>query len=194
MQFIEQIRHLFLRHGSQPYEGRRPEPVTALQHALQCAQLAERAQADHTLVASALLHDVGHFVEAAVLPDHMDDVHEMRAVPLLAQAFGAAVVEPVRLHAQAKRYLVATDRRYIATLSPASLHSLALQGGAMGADEVRLFEELPYAVEAVALRRWDDQAKQPRKKTPPLDHYLPLLEDLALAEPFARPRTLVAML
>lgn len=194
MELIEQIADLFARHGGQPYEGRRREAVTALEHALQCAQLAEWAHADHSLVAAALLHDVGHFVEAAALADDIDDVHEMRAVPLLARAFGAAVVEPVRLHVQAKRYLVATDPRYGGTLSPASLHSLSLQGGPMCADEVRLFEELPYAVEAVALRRWDDLAKQPRKKTPPLAYYLPLLHDLALDAPLARPRTVVAAL
>jgi phosphonate degradation associated HDIG domain protein len=178
MDLVDRIEALFARHGQRPYDGARREAVTALEHALQCAQLAEWAHAEPALVAASLLHDVGHFIDTGAVTDRIDDVHEMRAVPLLAEAFGAAVVEPVRLHVQAKRYLVATDRRYRATLSPASVHSLDLQGGAMVDDEVRLFEALPHAIEAVALRRWDDQAKQAGRKTPPLGYYLPLLKDL----------------
>jgi phosphonate degradation associated HDIG domain protein len=178
MDLIDDIEALFDRHGASLYEGRRREPVTALQHALQCAQLAEWAQAGNSLVAAALLHDIGHFIEAPFLSDALDDVHEMRAVPFLSQAFGPAVVEPVRLHVQAKRYLVATDLQYLGNLTPASVHSLHLQGGPMCRDEVLLFEDLPYAVEAVALRRWDDLAKKPRGKTPTLAHYLSMLRDL----------------
>ena len=180
MHIVERIEILFNAYGHSAYEGARRESVTALEHALQCAQLAEWAHADGTLVAAALLHDIGHFIEAPAASDLFDDVHEMRAVPFLAAAFGADVVEPVRLHVQAKRYLVATNPGYRESLSAASLHSLALQGGAMGEDECQLFERLPYALEAVALRRWDDLAKTARKKTPPLDYYLPLLHEVIL--------------
>ena len=179
MDVIDQIEALFATHGGRPYEGRRREPVTALQHALQCAQLAEWAQAGPSLIAAALLHDIGHFIEAPMLSDAMDDVHEMRAVPFLSRAFGPAVVEPVRLHVQAKRYLVATDLQYLGNLSAASVHTLHLQGGPMCRDEALLFEELPYAVEAVALRRWDDLAKKPGGRTRRLDHYLPLLREVS---------------
>ncbi len=180
MDLIDDIEALFGRHGSSLYVGRRKEPVTALQHALQCAQLAEWAQASTSLVAAALLHDIGHFIEAPMFSDAIDDVHEMRAVPYLSRAFGSAVIEPVRLHVQAKRYLVSTDLQYLGNLSAASVHSLHLQGGPMCRDELMLFEQLPYAVEAVALRRWDDLAKKPRGKTPGLEHYLPLLRQLVL--------------
>jgi len=179
MDIVERIEILFNAYGHSAYEGNRRESVTALQHALQCAQLAEWAQAEDSLVVAALLHDIGHFVEAPSASDLFDDVHEMRAVPFLATAFGPAVIEPVRLHVQAKRYLVATDRGYAATLSPASVHSLTLQGGTMCDEECRLFEDLPYALEGVALRRWDDLAKTPGKKTPPLDYYLPLLRSVS---------------
>lgn len=179
MDLIDEIEALFDRHGSIVHEDRRREPLTALQHALQCAQLAEWAQAGDSLVAAALLHDIGHFIEAPVPGDAHDDVHEMRAVPFLSRAFGAAVVEPVRLHVQAKRYLVATDLQYLGHLSAASVHSLHRQGGPMCHDEVLLFEGLPYAVEAVALRRWDDLAKKLRGKTPALGHYLALLRKVS---------------
>jgi phosphonate degradation associated HDIG domain protein len=182
LSFTHRIEALFARHGGTLYEGARAEPVTALAHALQCAQLAEWAHADTSLVAAALLHDVGHFVELDIdldrPGDRTDDRHEEAAVPLLAQAFDASVTEPVRLHVAAKRYLVRVDGRHAETLSPASVHSLALQGGPMGDDELRRFEALPFAMDAVQLRRWDDLAKVPGKRTPPLSYYLALLDEL----------------
>jgi phosphonate degradation associated HDIG domain protein len=178
MDAIDRIEALFDAHGEARFDGRRREDVTALEHALQCAQLAEWAHADDALVAAALLHDLGHLVDAERRLGDGDNLHEMRALPLLSEAFGATVIEPIRLHVQAKRYLVATDGRYLATLSAASVHALHLQGGPMSRDEVLLFESRPYAEDAVMLRRWDDLARRPRKRTPPLAHYLALLRDL----------------
>jgi predicted HD phosphohydrolase len=86
----------------------------------------------------------------------MDDVHELRALGFLASSFGADVLEPIRLHVQAKRYLVTVDPPYVQTLSAASAYTLQLQGGPMSPDEVRLFLALPHAEEALSLRRWDD--------------------------------------
>jgi predicted HD phosphohydrolase len=178
MDVIERIETLFLTQGHTLYEGRRAEAVTALQHALQCAQLAEWAGSPVALVAAALLHDVGHFVG---IEDHdLDDVHEQRALGLLSLDFSRAVLEPIRLHVEAKRYLVAVHPKYASKLSPAWLHSLLLQGGAMNADERRWFASLPYAEEAVSLRRFDDAAKTPGQRTPPLAYYLGLIEPLRL--------------
>ncbi|MEO3689906.1 phosphohydrolase [Roseateles paludis] len=178
---IARIEQLFMDHGEQPYEGARRESVSATAHALQCAQLAEWAHADHHQVAAAFLHDIGHFLaaEAVARDDHLDDAHEALALPLLARCFGPAVTEPIRLHVQAKRYLVSVDAAYFLGLSPASVHSLQLQGGPMSKAESQAFERLPFAREAVQLRRWDDLAKVPGHATPPLDYYLALLQDLA---------------
>lgn len=175
---LQHIEALFALHGHRPYEGARREPVTMLEHALQCAQLAEWADARTTLVIAALLHDIGHFIGTDGIGDDEDDTHETRAVPLLVHAFGAAVAEPVRLHVAAKRYLVATDAAYAGTLSSASVHSLGLQGGPMTLDERTAFDALPHAGEALMLRRWDDMAKTPGKPTPPLAWYLTLMEEL----------------
>jgi phosphonate degradation associated HDIG domain protein len=176
----DEVEQLFERHGQVLYDGLRREPVTALAHALQCAQLAEWAHAEPTLVAAAFLHDVGHFL----LPqddDRVDDAHEVRAVPWLARGFGVAVTEPVRLHVMAKRYLVRTDAAYGTALSVASRHSLALQGGPMSDAELLAFEQMPFAMQAVRLRRWDDAAKEPGRRTPPLGYYLALLRELQQA-------------
>ena len=61
---MRDIQNLFALHGDQAYDDSRREPVTATQHALQCAQLAEWAHADDALVAAAFLHDIGHFIAA----------------------------------------------------------------------------------------------------------------------------------
>jgi phosphonate degradation associated HDIG domain protein len=183
---LDQIEELFQAHGHLHYNAKREEPVSALAHALQCAQLAEWAAAPDHLVAAALLHDVGHFIAPLPGTDSIDDVHELRALGLLRTAFGGEVFEPVRLHVAAKRYLVTVDPHYQASLSSASLHTLSLQGGAMAPDEVRWFEALPYSAEAVALRRWDDAAKRPDWRTPPLAYYIELLQSVRLQPAAAR--------
>ncbi len=190
MDIVERIDQLFATHGHVAYDGARREAVSALEHALQCAQLAEWAHADRSLVAAAFLHDIGHFLvaEAVARNDRVDDRHEELAIPFLASAFDAAVTEPVRLHVQAKRYLVRIDEPYARSLSPASVHSLALQGGPMRDDEMERFEDLPFALEAVQLRRWDDLAKEPGRRTPPIDWYLALLDEVR-EQPFLDSKT-----
>jgi phosphonate degradation associated HDIG domain protein len=177
---LSEIEGLFHRFGAAPCDGCRRESVSALEHALQCAQLAEWAGAPPELVAAALLHDIGHFVAGE--PDEFaDDAHELRAVAWLHGVFGPAVTEPIRLHVAAKRYLAALEPAYRRVLSPASLHSLVLQGGAMSNDECLRFANEPFAEDALQLRRWDDAAKVPGRPTPPLDWYLGRLGDLLAA-------------
>jgi predicted HD phosphohydrolase len=85
----------------------------------------------------------------------------------------------VRLHVPAKRYLCATDASYFGMLSSASVHTLALQGGPMNAQEVARFEQEPYHREAVRVRRWDDQGKVAGLKTAALDDYAHMIRTLA---------------
>ena len=180
---VERIDHWFALHGATSYEGNRRESGSALNHALQCAQLAEDARADATLVAAALLHDVGHFVAIAEVGEmaDVDDVHELRGVAVLVRDFPPAVIEPIRLHVAAKRYLTAIEPKYFRGLSPASVHSLAQQGGPMDATEIARFEALPFAEDAVRLRRWDDLAKLPGMETPSLAYYLALVDEVRVA-------------
>jgi phosphonate degradation associated HDIG domain protein len=176
MPIIDQIIALFEQRGSALYGG---EAVTQTEHALQAAHLAELEGSSATLIVAALLHDVGHLVHD--LPDNaadlgVDDRHEALGAQWLQRHFGPAVTEPGRLHVQAKRYLCTVDESYLARLSPASKLSLALQGGPLSRDEAQAFERLPFAAEAVRLRRWDDEAKIPGWAVPPLEHYRPHLE------------------
>ena len=151
------------------------EAVTQRQHALQCAALAEAENAPASLIAAAFLHDIGHLLEKdfeAGLRNSEDRFHENLGEIYLKTHFGPEVTEPVRMHVAAKRYLCATDPEYFSKLSPASVHTLRLQGGPMNEDEAEAFIAQPYARDAVRLRIWDDCGKDPEMKTEPVDYYL----------------------
>jgi phosphonate degradation associated HDIG domain protein len=150
--------------------------VNQQQHALQAAALAERDGHGDSLVAAALLHDIGHMVHDLgenPADSGIDDHHEDLGHAWLTQHFGPEVTEPVRLHVAAKRYLCAVEADYFARLSPDSVKSLALQGGPMSAEEVAAFEALPEHKDAVQLRRYDERAKVKGLATPPVAHFLP---------------------
>lgn len=176
---IDQIVRLFRTEGAARYGM---EAVSQEQHALQCAMLAEEACAPPELVAACLLHDLGHLLHAHA-DAAKDDLHEYRSLPFLRGEFPEAVLQPVRLHVAAKRFLCAMDAEYLDELSPASRRSLELQGGAFSEAEVQKFLAEPHAMDAVALRRWDDMAKVPGRATRGWDHYAGVLEQASLRPP-----------
>ena len=176
---VETALELLEKAAARRYGG---EPVSQLEHALQCAHQAEQAQVPDDLVVAALLHDLGHLLHdlgEGATQRGLDDKHEVRALHLLRRAFGGAVLEPIRLHVDAKRYLCEVDTAYYDTLTPASKASLALQGGPFSADQAQRFILQPQAREAARLRVWDDHAKTPRVATPPLEHYAEVMRRCA---------------
>jgi phosphonate degradation associated HDIG domain protein len=175
------IERLFAERGGEQYAG---EPVTQLEHALQCALFAQDDGADDALVTAALLHDLGHLLhDLGPTPSlqGIDDVHQYRALPFLRGLFGDAVIEPVKLHVDAKRYLCATRAGYFAALSEDSKRSLGLQGGIFNEGQAEAFIAQSGAPEAVRLRVWDDRAKTAGLATPPLAHFLKRARYCALA-------------
>lgn len=174
---INTIFSVFARRGSGRYGE---EPVTQLQHAVQCGQLAIQASADDRLVAAALLHDIGHILGHDAMPAdcaaNLDDQHELKGYRFLQEHFGSAVADPVRLHVRAKRYLCKQDPEYQQGLSPTSLKSFFDQGGAMSAAEMAEFESELYFHDALRLRRWDDAAKDPSAMGPPLVQFARYLQ------------------
>jgi len=158
MLMFKVIEQCFAKHGDKKYG----EFVTQRQHALQCAMLASQEGSSSALIAASLLHDIGHMLDHSIGSKNPgeDLVHEVTGADFLAQWFPKEVTEPVRLHVVAKRFLTGNDFEYYNTLSPASKHSLDLQGGPMSADAQRQFLNVPFAKEAIQLRRWDDQAKE----------------------------------
>ena len=157
--------------------------ISQEQHALQCALLAQQAGADTNLVAAALLHDLGHVLAAPgsdAAPG--EDRHELRALDFLRGAFPRSVLDPIRLHVAAKRYLCARNAGYWDRLSPASKRSLDLQGGPFAAREIDLFLREPHACDAIALRQWDDLARNPTGCTAGWEHFRRVLERASLHE------------
>ena len=176
MNVVDEIFQIFANRGDQAYFG---EPVTQKEHALQSAFKAEQEGATQPLVVAALLHDIGHLIHDMgedIADRGVDARHEDAGQAWLAQHFSPEIAEPVKLHVAAKRYLCRTDHTYLGQLSPASLQSLALQGGPFSEDEAREFEQHRYHREAVRLRRWDDRAKTPGLAVPDLEHYRSALE------------------
>lgn len=180
----QDIVRLLSDHGAKQY-GR--ESVSQLEHALQCAHLAEVASESDELIIASLLHDVGHMLMAqsagaVEVNTDRDDLHQYTLLPFLRGQLPDAVLEPIRLHVDAKRYLCQAEAEYLSSLSDASVHSLALQGGVFDKEQAFVFLQQPHAQEATRLRRYDDQAKVAGLTVPPLEHYLPRLERLMASD------------
>ena len=175
---VDDVFALLAAGGGEAYFG---EPVTVLEHSLQAAWFVQRKGGSETLVAAALLHDFGHLVHTEgedAAARGLDTRHEELAAEALAEHLSPAVLDPIRLHVAAKRYLCFADPRYLAALSAASVQSLALQGGPMSAEEGESFLALPHAHDAIRLRHADDAAKVRGLAVPELESYRPLVTSL----------------
>ena len=176
---------LFAQSGNDAYFG---EPVTQLEHALQCAQLAEQAGADDETVVAAFLHDIGHLLPVvdstlALASGYMDgygtiDHEKLGADYLRKMGFSEKVAQLIEHHVNAKRYLVFKHPAYFDRLSDASVKTLEFQGGPMTAGEAAAFETNPYFKGILQLRAWDEQAKVPYLSTPDSSYYLAMGERL----------------
>ena len=153
------------------------EDVTISEHMIQSAMLAEKNNSTSNLVCSSLLHDYGHLILEN--PDEMvsqkkDDMHEMIGYNFLKNHFIEDVVEPIKNHVKAKRYL-ARNNNYYQILSQASKVSLNLQGGVMKDDEAKEFEKEKYFQDSIKLRRFDEGAKKIGLKIKSIEDYKDLL-------------------
>jgi phosphonate degradation associated HDIG domain protein len=169
---------IYSSRGAAAYFG---EVVSTLEHSLQAAYFAQESRASSALVLAALLHDIGHLIDPTPqdFADWQSDArHEVSGSNWLARRFAADVSEPVRLHVPAKRYLCATDPSYMAQLSPASVRTLALQGGPMSDAQIAEFRLERFHRDAIELRHWDDKGKIAGLRTPDFAYYRGLIEEL----------------
>jgi phosphonate degradation associated HDIG domain protein len=177
---LDDIASIYRRKGGLGYAG---EPVTQIEHALQTARLAEQAGGSDALVTASLLHDIGHMLSGegdTPTLRGVDDTHQYFAIPFLRGVFSDEVLEPIRLHVEAKRYLCHARADYWNSLSPDSKRSLELQGGVYRPDEAARFIARPFAADAVRLREWDDLAKVAGVVTPDFAHFTARMKKCAL--------------
>ena len=176
---VDEVLDLFQAHGTDHYD----EDITQIDHALQTAALAQANGAPPSLVAAALLHDVGHLLDVASHGGRstrsLDLDHEAVGARYLSALFPPSVTGPIALHVRAKRYRCAVDPEYHSALSAGSAASLVLQGGPMGSAEVASFESNPASADAILLRQWDDGGKVEGLIMEPLESFRDLLENLA---------------
>ena len=175
---VDEVLALYERYGGRRYD----EDLSQLAHAEQTAALARAAGSTDEVVVAALLHDVGHLLEMAEREGPRDRTtdhrHESVGAAWLASLYGPAVTAPIALHVRAKRYLCAVEPSYHEGLSAGSVASLERQGGPLSADGAAAFETNPGWEGAVALRRWDDQAKVLDLEVGPIESYGSLLEQI----------------
>lgn len=177
---VTEIFAVYRQRGHRQYG----EDVTEEQHGLQCATLAGDAGESPEVIAACLLHDYGHLLHDLgedVAEQGIDARHEELGANRLAGWFPPEVVEPIRLHADAKRYLCWKENSYYHGLTEASRRSLELQGGPMTDAEALEFEVNPHFERAVRVRRYDDLGKVPGMPTPALETFRRLLESLVKA-------------
>ena len=169
--FISDIFNLLQTRGANLQYGN--ENVTQLEHALQCAELAEKNKFSKEIITAALLHDIGHLLYDGKDPiqEGKDGYHENLGADYLSAYFSKKVTRPIQAHVDCKKYLSATEDGYYDHLSEASKSSLIAQGGPFSKKEAEEFIKKPFMKEAVELRRLDDRAKIFNKKTPNLSYF-----------------------
>lgn len=183
---VDAVFDLYRKHGNSDYIG---EAVTQTQHAAQCGMLAEKEGFPKEIVLGAFLHDVGHLVGLDQQLERMitngvalgAKNHEVVGEKYLQDlGFPSVIVDFVRGHVNAKRYLVHKYADYHDKLSEASKMTLVHQGGPMTAEEADAFEKSPTFDAILRMRSWDDQAKDPNLKIEPLEKYRDLCLDFLM--------------
>ena len=153
------------------------EKVTITEHMIQTAMLAEKNNCSSSLICSSLLHDYGHFIlenPDDLVSKGMDGKHEDVGYEFLKKYFVKNVVEPIKYHVKAKRYL-ARDKKYYQILSKASKISLKLQGGIMDEKEANEFKNNEFFENSIKLRKFDESAKKAELKIKSINEYKNLL-------------------
>ena len=158
------------------------EKVTISEHMIQSAMIAEKAKSSSSLVCACLLHDYGHFIledPDELVRKELDGKHEDIGYEYLKKFFKKEIVEPIKYHVLAKRYL-ARNKKYYNLLSDASKISLKLQGGILNKKESKEFEKKDFFKDAIKLRKFDEFAKKTNVKMKSIDEYKDLLNSQLL--------------
>ena len=153
------------------------EELTMSDHMIQSAMLAEKSKCNDDLICSCLLHDYGHFIIESpdtLVKNNEDGEHESIGYEYLKKFFNKEIVEPIKYHVLAKRYL-ARDNKYLSLLSEGSKISLKLQGGLLNKKESKDFEKQNFFKNTIKLRKFDEAAKKTNIKMKSITDYKKLL-------------------
>jgi predicted HD phosphohydrolase len=178
MNIIDKIISNFINNKSL-YIG---EKITISEHMIQSAMIAEKAKSSSSLICSCLLHDYGHFIledPDKLVKKKIDGKHEDIGYEYLKKFFKKEVVEPIKYHVLAKRYL-AREKKYFNLLSNASKISLKLQGGALNKKKSKEFEKEDFFKHSIKLRKFDEVAKRTDIKMKSIIEYKDLLSSQLL--------------
>jgi len=178
MHIIDKIISNFINNKSL-YIG---EKITIPEHMIQSAMLAEKSKSNDELICSCLLHDYGHFIiddPDELVKNDKDGYHESMGYEYLKSFFKKEIVEPIKYHVLAKRYL-ARNKKYYNLLSDASKISLKLQGDILNKKESNEFEKMPFFKNTIKLRKFDELAKKTNIKIKSINDYKNLLSSQLL--------------
>jgi predicted HD phosphohydrolase len=178
MHIIDKIISNFINNKSL-YIG---EKITISEHMIQSAMLAEKSKSNDDLICSCLLHDYGHFIiddPDELVKNDKDGYHESVGYEYLKSFFKKEIVEPIKYHVLAKKYL-ARNKKYYNLLSDASKISLKLQGGILNKKESNEFEKMPFFKNTIKLRKFDELAKKTNIKIKSINDYKDLLSSQLL--------------
>jgi 2-amino-1-hydroxyethylphosphonate dioxygenase (glycine-forming) len=147
---------------------------------VQAAQLAKEGNYDDEIILAAFLHDIGHICAASYITEDMNGFgvmnHEKIGANFLRKrGFSERIARLVENHVSAKRYLTFKHPEYYEGLSEASKKTLEYQGGKMNPDEAILFEQDDLFEEFIAMRRWDELAKEENIPMPPMGYFKNLM-------------------
>ena len=178
MDIIEKIISNF-KNNKSLYIG---EKVTIAEHMIQSAMVAEKTKSKESLICSSLLHDYGHFIvddPDGLVKNNQDGKHEDIGYEYLKKFFKKDIVEPIKHHVLAKRYL-ARDKKYYNKLSEASKVSLKLQGGVLNSKEAKIFEKDEFFKDSIKLRKFDEAAKKIGVNIKDISEYKNLLKSFLI--------------
>lgn len=164
---MEKAIELYQKYGDNGYIG---EKVTQLEHATQCALLAEEycKQTDklrNDFILGCLFHDIGHLIcfdnpKLKTMGNYGVMNHELVGSNYLSRlGFNKNICDFVENHIKTKRYLITTDPEYYNKLSGASKKTFEFQGGKLSENEVMKFQESKLFEYHLKLRDFDDKAK-----------------------------------
>lgn len=157
------------------------ESMSQYMHALQTAYCTQLHGGTELEIVAALLHDIGHLCAPVDTPkmDGLGTMHhdDIGADYLDTLGFDPHIVDLVRNHVNAKRFLCWYDATYYDTLSDASQGTLQFQGGRMHQAEAITFQRHPNFRGRIIIRKSEERGKYIGENVVPhIEVYYPLIQ------------------